>query len=338
MNTLLDSNPDLFKVYEFNSKIRLGKTIDSSYVIGNLDIEYDCYINACIGENTEFSLEFINKYNTTKKNIYIFYKNIEKEPFNLIDKITFVKKNIGSINNEIMSNLSYLCDTHNNIFLKMNNEGGEWDWLSFIDEEKLNKFSQIVIEFHGLTNVSYHGMTMHSFNCDCVQKLECLEKLSKTHYLVHAHGNNCDKVAHNGLPNIMELVYINKNNFESTPELNTQPLPVKDLDFPNDRLYPDIDLNFFPFVNKQIENNPFLIDIENKNEYTIEDYIIIQEQLNNKNIDDILEKFNHLVYTKMYDVLMSGQIDKFDDISEEENFIKFSASLLVLYEGPISFS
>ena len=76
MNTLLDSNPDLFKVYEFNSKIRLGKAIDSSYVIGNLDFEYDCYINACIGENTEFSLEFINKYNTTKNNSYIFDKNI----------------------------------------------------------------------------------------------------------------------------------------------------------------------------------------------------------------------------------------------------------------------
>ena len=300
MNTLLDNNPDLFKVYEFNNKIRLGKTIDSGYVIGNLDIDYDCYISAGIGENDEFSLDFMNKYNINKNNSYAFDGTIEQEPLNLRDKITFVKKNIGSINDEKMSNLSYLYDTHNNIFLKMDIEGGEWHWLSSIDENKLIKFAQIVIEFHGLTNVSYHGITMHSFNCEYSQKVKCLEKLSRTHYLVHAHGNNCDMVAQNGVPNVMELVYINKNNFDFVPELNTQPLPIKDLDFPNDILYPDIDLNFFPFVHKEIEQNPFLIDIQDKNEYTIEDYINIQNQLNNKNIDDILEKMYSSMRNNFY--------------------------------------
>jgi len=38
-------------------------------------------------------------------------------------------------------------------------------------------------------------------------------------------------------------------------------------------------------------------------------------------LDEILKNFNHDVYSKMYDILESGQIDDFDDISQKENFI-----------------
>ena len=68
MNTLLDNNPDLFKVYEFNNKIRLGKTIDSGYVIGNLDIDYD------------ISLLFDNENNIKTECSYIYL--IEKYDVN----------------------------------------------------------------------------------------------------------------------------------------------------------------------------------------------------------------------------------------------------------------
>lgn len=96
----------------------------------------------------------------------------------------------------------------------------------------MNKFKQIVIEFHGITN--------DGWGCNYNDKIKCLEKLSKTHYIVHAHGNNFAPVVNN-IPDVIELSYVNKNYFNSIPRLNTYPLPI-------DNIYSsDIDLNFYPF-------------------------------------------------------------------------------------------
>ena len=81
--------------------------------------------------------------------------------------------------------------------------------------------------------------------------MKCLEKLSKTHYIVHAHGNNCGKVV-NKFPYTIELTYVNKKYFESTPEMNKKALPISGLDFSNNLNYKDIDLNFYPFVHSKI--------------------------------------------------------------------------------------
>jgi hypothetical protein len=98
-----------------------------------------------------------------------------------------------------------------------------------------------VIEFHGITN--------NMWNCNYSDKIKCLEKLSKTHYIVHAHGNNCGSVRNN-IPDVIELTYVNKNYFNSIPELNTQSLPIRNLDFPNNGSKRDINLNFYPFIKK----------------------------------------------------------------------------------------
>ena len=298
-NCLLDNNEEIFKVYKFDNKIRVGPNTDSGCVIGHLDINYDCYISAGISENDAFTLEFMKKYNIPKEKIFYFDGTIENIPSNLQDKVTFYKKKISSTNTDITSNLTYYCQTYDKIFLKMDIEGSEWEWLSFMDENKLNKFVEIVIEFHGFTNASYNNnCTMHDFNCSYIQKLRCLEKLNKTHYLIHAHGNNWDMVSQNRVPNVMEFVYINKNQFVGIPELNQETLPIKGLDFPNNKYCTDIDLNFYPFVHEK--TNPFLIDIVDKYEYTREDYINIQEQLNKKNIDSILENLYDTQKDKFY--------------------------------------
>jgi hypothetical protein len=51
---------------------------------------------------------------------------------------------------------------------------------------------------------------------------------------------------------------------------------------------------------KLYHTNPFLINVQDKHEYSIEDYIDIQEQLNNKNINDILEKNYNSMQNKFY--------------------------------------
>ena len=55
----------------------------------------------------------------------------------------------------------------------------------------------------------------------------------------------------NHIPDVIELTYVNKNYFTSEPELNTQPLPLSNLDFPNDGIK-DIPLHFYPFVTTNV--------------------------------------------------------------------------------------
>ena len=233
------NNLSLLEVYQFEQKIRCGSNNDGGYVLAELDGEYDCYISAGISNEESFSRDFINKYNMTEYNSFGFDGTINNYPYNYTQKISFIKKNINSFNDDNNSNLNFLINNYNNIFLKMDIEGGEYPWLLEIDESQLNKFKQIVIEFHGITN--------DGWGCSYDDKVKCLEKLSKTHYIVHAHGNNFGPVTNN-IPDVIELTYVNKNYFNSTPEFNSQPLPIPNLDFGNHTDTNDINLNFYPFV------------------------------------------------------------------------------------------
>jgi hypothetical protein len=233
------NNLELLQIYNFDKKIRCGSNNDGGYVIAELNGDYDCYISAGISDEESFSRDFINKYNMNKNNSYGFDGTINDYPYYYTDKISFYKKNINNFNDDNNSNLAFLIDKYSNIFLKIDIEGGEYPWLLQIDENQLNKIKQIVIEFHGITN--------DGWNCNYNDKVKCLEKLSKTHYIVHAHGNNYGQVVNN-IPDVIELTYVNKNYFISVPELNTHPLPIANLDFPNNCSLNDINLNFYPFI------------------------------------------------------------------------------------------
>jgi hypothetical protein len=228
-------------VKDFKNKKRYGVNSDGGYVIAELDGSYDLYISAGISYEESFSRDFINNYNMNKNNSYGFDGTINNYPYQYTDKINFIKKNIGNTNNENNTDLIEYINDYNNIFLKMDIEGGEYPWLLQMNETYLKKFKQIVIEFHGITS--------NEWNCHYNHKVKCLEKLSKTHYIVHAHGNNYGPVK-NSIPDVIELTYVNKNYFDAEPELNNQPLPSNELDYPNYLRREDIDLNFYPFVHK----------------------------------------------------------------------------------------
>jgi len=232
-------NLELLKVYNFDKKVRLGVNWDGGYVIGELDNpNYDCYISAGIESEESFSASFIEKYDMNEYNSFGFDGTIEKYPYQYTNKISFIKKNINSYNDNYNSNLDYLINKYDNIFLKMDIEGGEYPWLLSLDEKKLSKFKQIVIEFHGITN---DGWGWPNFD-----KSTCLEKLTQTHYIIHAHGNNYS-FSVNGIPDVIELTFINKKYFNSIPELNKQNLPIENIDFKNNGNNDELNLNHYPF-------------------------------------------------------------------------------------------
>ena len=234
---------ELLQVYNFDKKIRCGINSDGGYVIADLEGYYDCYISAGIGKEESFSRDFITKYNIDRSNSYGFDGTIKDYPYQYTENIQFVKKNINAFNDDKNTDLVFLIDKYDNIFLKMDIEGGEYRWLLNITETQLSKFKQIVIEFHGITD--------DGWNSSYSNKVKCLEKLSNTHYIVHAHGNSYSSMV-GKIPNVIELTYVNKNYFNSVPELNTCPLPIPNLDYPNTGLR-NINLNFYPFVKKSDE-------------------------------------------------------------------------------------
>jgi hypothetical protein len=232
------SDADLFKVYHFDNKIRLGSSNDGGYVIAHLVCEYDCYISAGVSNEESFSRDFINKYDMNEYNCFGFDGTIQSYPYNYTNKISFIRKNINFFNDDNNCNLSYLINKYNNIFLKMDIEGSEYPWLLSLETSELNKFGQIVMELHGITDGSW--------GCDYRIKMNCIAKISKTHYIVHAHGNNYSEVC-NQFPNVIELTFVHKRFFTAEPPLNSLPLPCH-LDHPNNPTISDIDLNFYPFV------------------------------------------------------------------------------------------
>jgi hypothetical protein len=230
---------DLLTVYEYNNKIRLGAQSDGGYVIADLG-GYDCYISAGVSNEESFSRDFIKRYKMNKRNSIAFDGTIDNYPYEYTKDITFVKKNISPIKNNTFANLSYFIENYNSIFLKMDIEGAEYEWLNSLNSNKLSKFKQIVMEFHGINDDSW-GTTLND-------KIKCFEILSESHYIVHAHGNNHGPTQDN-IPDVIEITFLRKNCFVGTPKLNKTPLPIQGLDFPCNLLVDEHALNFKPFVN-----------------------------------------------------------------------------------------
>jgi hypothetical protein len=245
---------ECLRVFHFNKKIRLGCNNNGGYVIADLDGSYNCYISAGIFNEESFSRDFLNKYKLNKFDCFAFDCTIDKYPYQYTKNILFIKNNINDFNDDFNTDLKYLINKYDNIFLKMDIEGWEYKWLLTINNDELKKFKQIVIKFHGITNDEWNS----SHN----DKVKCFEKLNKTHYIIHAHANNYGKVCNN-IPDIIELTYVNKNYFDFTPSYNIDYLPIPHLDAKNCYIKNEISLNIYPF--KENSTFPKIIHLVHKN-------------------------------------------------------------------------
>jgi hypothetical protein len=225
-------------------KIRLGSDNDGGYVISDIPIKYDCLISCGISNDITFEKSFCMKYPDVK--IIGFDGTIECLPEEC-DSITFIKKNITPYNSPLTTNLHDLIPSYDNIFLKMDIETYEFRWLQTLTVEQLNKFTQIVIEFHFPFNEP--GFTHLDEPLPVPEKMFTLTKLAATHTLVHLHANNCcgTTVYENMVvPNVFECTYVRKD-IQNGGRFNTDTIPSS-LDRPNLLNMPDITLSY-PFVN-----------------------------------------------------------------------------------------
>ena len=249
--------------------IRIGSKSDGGYVIRERDIDLiEKIISFGMGNNHEdwsFEQEFLKK----KKVEIIFYdhtvsiknyisnifmnlrrflklrytfKDLTKSVINLIKyvkfirineikhfqkKITFIPKFYSEKNPKvILDNL-----VSNKILLKIDIEGSEYEIIDEILKCE-DKIVCILIEFH---------------NINAVEELfeKKIKNLKTKFEIIHLHGNNHDGTLDSNLPITLEITFVNKKYLKGIDgEKYNYDFPIENLDFPNNKLKPDIAFSF----------------------------------------------------------------------------------------------
>lgn len=128
------------------------------------------------------------------------------------------------------------------LILKMDIENKEWDVLDLAPTEVLDRFSQVVIELHDLTTAVYDEARLS-------QRLPVLDKLNRTHQVVHVHGNATTPrppvwIGPLVVPDALEVTYVRRRDVEPRLRPNTRIFPTA-LDQPTHLGGPDLFLGHF---------------------------------------------------------------------------------------------
>lgn len=213
--------------------VRVGRDYDGGYLMIN-DFN-DCDIAYSFGISDDVSWD----RDIVKKNIDVFQYDptIHDIPEQNV-KFHFFKIGIAGEDDmdRHMLSLNTILEknghgTAQNMILKMDVEGAEWQFIESVTIELLDKFDQIVFEMHGLTNEGQKDKIFSS-----------LQKLNQTHQLIWIHGNNYARaeVADNILiPDCIEVLYVNKNKYDFEMAECVFPL---ELDQPNHKRVLDFKL------------------------------------------------------------------------------------------------
>lgn len=189
--------------------VRVGGDGDGGYVmINDFDTSSSVYSYG-IGEDVTFENWIAKKCN----NVYCYDHTIDELPANRSDKLRFIRigiadtdnleENVMTLESAVYLNGDLQVD---NLLLKMDVEGAEWDVLDNIKNDVLNQFKQITLELHDLTNVIHKDKV-----------IRVLEKLNKTHQVVWVHANNTlgiEKGTKTFLPPLLEITYVRRANYK----------------------------------------------------------------------------------------------------------------------------
>lgn len=239
-------NPNLVTIYKSPfPKRRIGRWTDGGYAVVDIpDVKYDVLIAGGVCDDISFEEDFI-RYQSEKNNsveVYAFDGTVTELPKSPFDsQIKFIQKNIGEFETEEITNLhwilsKYVGNTEANVFVKMDIEGGEVDWIRSLQPEHMDAISQIVMEFHSPFSA---------------KEIAMFEKLNRTHLPVHFHPNNaCGTRIHNGVyfPNVFECTYLHKRFFNGVAELNRDYIPNDKVDVRNIGFKDEIWIGHPPFV------------------------------------------------------------------------------------------
>ena len=260
-----------------NKLVRLGNKMDGGYVV-DTDVvsKLDTFVSFGLGngsntDNTPWSFEkdlikinsnieiyiydhsvslkdyfliilkYLRRFLTFRTNYYEFYKRINYlnnyiNFLGLKNVKLFKERVVGTLVKEnkeadIKKIFRRLSDKNRVIGLKCDIEGSEYDIIdNLLDYSQ--KIKLMIIEFHWT---------------DKKNKLftDLILKLKKKYHIIHIHGNNYRSVNVEGLPIVLEMTFLNKDEFNNDDKLEyIYHFPINHLDYPCDPLNKDITISF----------------------------------------------------------------------------------------------
>ncbi len=225
----LESLLYIYKVNDFDL-VRVGTAHDGGYIMlndfatGGRGIAYSFGIGAEISWDADMA--------GRNYDVFMYDHTIDKLP-KVLNGFHFFKEGIADSENpsdEQLHSLEYYLKNNNHenykdMILKMDVEGAEWGFLSLVSPETLKKFGQIVFEFHNMNSLSGNNAE---------RMLSSLDKINKTHRLVHLHANNCcGGISFNGkiFGSVIEATYASIDKYKFS-ENDGVKLPLA-IDSPN---------------------------------------------------------------------------------------------------------
>jgi hypothetical protein len=204
--------------------IRIGPSGDGGYVIPNL--KYSHCLTLGVAEDIQFEIDLAEKNRTCS--FTLVDGTIQEIPKNHLKNVTFIPKLVKSFtsNDRNTINLDYLL-SQNQAFsldrkedsknfyrlLKMDIEGWEYQALSSISDDNLNKVDVLLVEFHYLFNCIfefdykyyYHEIFSRLYNIfDCA------------FVNVNNHGGYF-KYGRSLFPNVIEVTFVKKGLGREVP-------------------------------------------------------------------------------------------------------------------------
>jgi hypothetical protein len=215
-----------------HKKIRIGPNEDGGYVLSE-----DCLAKTTavyslgVGPECRFDLELANRGHR-------IYQYESAHPRPLVDHKNFIYKNLFITGETFVEELTANSHPDKNLLLSMDIESGEYNLIGDTPSIVLGQFNQIVLELHDV---------LHNKNVE-----QLLHKLNERFVLIHLHANNyCNLPGaysggmFDGLPNVLELTYVNRREIKSVPVVSKQQCPDPVLDHRNYTGLPDILMNWW---------------------------------------------------------------------------------------------
>jgi hypothetical protein len=164
--------------------VRIGRNGDGGYVMLN-DLA-ECRYGISIGVGQEISWDLaladqginLSLYDHTIGNLLVQHGGIK------FRSVGGRSPGDGALNKMSLPEIITAegLDAECNMLLKMDIEGDEWEVLKGISPQLLGKFSQIVVELHGMCDFDPHDKHL--------TRLYVLKAIAATHQCIHIHANN----------------------------------------------------------------------------------------------------------------------------------------------------
>jgi hypothetical protein len=205
---------------------RFGSKNDGGYVIYS-DIDRETSVISCgIGNNASFDFQI----STEVKDVYMYDHTIANVK-NLKSNMHFFEIGVDAESWDKYISIPEIIEKNKiqKSILKIDIEGMEWNILDSLEEHVLEKFDQIIVEFHNLFDITSLEKSKLYFRV--------ISKLAAYFSIINIHPNNwSESRIICGLPfsDTLELTFLNKN----IKLINSQ--RMLNLNMPNNPLEPNI--------------------------------------------------------------------------------------------------